>query len=188
MNPLVNADSELDDESLEDAGTLDDAVRDVMSESEASRQAYLKESWLAATIALLRRARQQAGLTQADLAERLSTRQPSIARLERAEDTTLGRLWDYLAACGVAPAEIETMAVSDLARFVEANPAGARSASVVRTWLADDEHEGRAVPATKSPASMVVATLREPKRLGTANGQPSSNGAEAGRPARAEDV
>ena len=173
MNDPEKREVEPDEELLDDAGTLDDAVRGFLAEDEESCRAYLKESWLAAVMAELRRARQRAGLTQADLAERMGTKQPSIARLERAEDTTLGRLWDYLYACGEAPTEIETVPVAGHAGFVEACPSDERTASAVRTWLAEQNGDARVAGTGWTDSSC-------------ANAQPVRDGAS--RSTRANDV
>lgn len=51
---------------------------------------------------LIRECRRRAGLTQTELAERLATTQPAIARLERGTgDPTLRRLSDIAYACGL---------------------------------------------------------------------------------------
>jgi transcriptional regulator with XRE-family HTH domain len=175
MIQATNPDKRCDNEMLDDAGTLDDAVRGFLAEDEESRRAYLKESWLAAAIAQLRRARQRAGLTQQELADRLGTRQPAIARLERGEDTTLGRLWDYLYACGEVPAEIETVWVAELIRFVEADPSAERTVSAVRTRQTNQHGDDRLAGAVGGRSAS-----------GTANGQPIRH--RSLRPARTHDV
>lgn len=58
-----------------------------------------------AVLDLLLRARQEAGLTQAQVAERMGTHAPAVARLERALATgkhspSLATLRKYVAACG----------------------------------------------------------------------------------------
>lgn len=111
-----------------------DLVQDFFAEGEESADLYLKESWLVSTISMLRDARLAAGLTQQELAERLGTTQSAVARLERESDTKLSTLWNYLAACGVAPASIETMALNKLREYVSADSAAPRTSAAVRMW------------------------------------------------------
>ena len=65
-------------------------------------------------------ARRAAGLTQAEVAERLGTSQPAIARLERdfSGSMSLRRFVDYCLACGVAPLNIMVDVVADVRRYV----------------------------------------------------------------------
>jgi hypothetical protein len=98
MDETRDYDDELDDIPFEIVGTLADAAREYVEESEESAHIYLRESWLSGAIATMYRARWAADLTQAEVAERLGTTQSAIARLERADDTTLRRLWEYLYA------------------------------------------------------------------------------------------
>ena len=55
---------------------------------------------------LVRATRQSRGLTQKQLAERLGTKQPNIARLETAAGTSFDALFQALYAMQVAPREI----------------------------------------------------------------------------------
>lgn len=55
---------------------------------------------------LVRETRQARGLTQKQLAERLGTKQPNIARLETAAGTSFDALFQALYAMQVAPREI----------------------------------------------------------------------------------
>lgn len=72
--------------------------------------------------ALIREARQRAGLTQAQLAERVATSQPAIARYERARATPdLSTLHRIVEACGyelrleLAPPDAQRQAAANVA-------------------------------------------------------------------------
>ncbi len=141
-------DDDVTEEAWWDTGSIADAVADALKESDESGRAYLRESWLAATMGLLRECRRRAGLTQVDIADLMGTKQPAIARLERADDTTLGRFWDYLSACGLAPLEIEAVPVSALRRYALADVDAPRTASEVNRWLHGEEEARPILPGT----------------------------------------
>jgi hypothetical protein len=130
---------EFDDIPFEITGTMDDAARRYVEESEESAKIYLRESWLAGMMATLYRARWAANLTQAEVAERLGTTQSAVARLERAEDTSLRRFWEYLYACGVTPVEIETVPFDNLREYVRQHPGDDRTAEPVKKWIAKNK-------------------------------------------------
>lgn len=69
---------------------------------------------------MVREKRLALGLKQADLAEKLGTKQPNIARLETAGGTSFDRQFEALYAMGVSPREIgEALAAADLEKHVE---------------------------------------------------------------------
>src|SRR5260221_5877521 len=78
---------------------------------------YLKTDFMSSAIDALFHARHQAGLTQAQVAEHLKTKQAAIARLEA--DTngslTLRHYAEFALACGMIPLNI-TLAPIDLVR------------------------------------------------------------------------
>lgn len=106
------------EEQFEDTGTIADAIEDVLAAGGEAATAYRRETWVAETIALVRETRRRAGMTQDDLAQSIGTRQPAIARAERADDMKLSRLWDYLHACGVIPAPLNVLPSSLFKAYV----------------------------------------------------------------------
>ena len=106
-----------------DSPSLEELENEIVAESDAGADAFLRERWLSTVMAVLRDARRSAGLTQHELAERLGTRQPAVSRLEHDEDTTLGRFVDYLIACGKLPSDISTVALGDERMRVRSQPA-----------------------------------------------------------------
>src|SRR5260370_1772488 len=83
---------------------------------EAYFRAYLRTGFLESAVNTLYQARRQADLTQAQLAERLTTGQAAIARLE--DDTegamSLHRYVDFVMACGMIPFNIAYVPIDAL--------------------------------------------------------------------------
>lgn len=116
--------------------TFADLAREFLQESDESARAYLLQRWLAATMGTLREARRQAGLTQAEVAQRLGTTQSAIARLERdhAGGCSLRRYIEYLAACDLLPLDIEVTPAASLRAYALANPDAPRSSGAIQNW------------------------------------------------------
>lgn len=112
--PVDTDDFDLD---LEVDGTIADLASEYASRHDTSVE-YLRARWITQAIAMLRNYRIDAGISQKDIAEALDTKQPAIARLERGEDITLGRIWDYLFACGKAPLQLQAVDFDHLRDFV----------------------------------------------------------------------
>src|SRR5262245_50466824 len=87
------------------ARTLADAVRDVLSQDEDGARAYLRQQWLSQAMSALWEARRAAGLTQAQVAERMQTAQSAIARMEKDDEgrITLHKYIDFALACEAVP-------------------------------------------------------------------------------------
>jgi len=109
------------DDGPSELGTLDDLIVNAMIGDQSAKD-FMRERWVARTIAGLRKMRHDAGLTQADVAKRLDTKQPAVARLEASSDLTLTRLWDYAYACGETPLEVEYSEVARVRVALTANP------------------------------------------------------------------
>lgn len=125
-NPKIDAmmsldDIEFDEFDFEPAGTLGDLISEVASDGDISRE-YLRARFIEQAISTLRHTRYDLGLTQKDIADALGTKQPAIARLEKAEDITLGKMWDYLYACGKTPLPIQTVEFESLRDFAVSYP------------------------------------------------------------------
>lgn len=80
---------------------------------ERSAKRYLRALFLAEAAAELFDAREDAGLSQEELATRLETKQPSISRTERNLDgaISLGRFIDWVMACGTWPRSLALVSV-----------------------------------------------------------------------------
>lgn len=100
-----------------------DPVREML-EDEETAHAYLLERWLTDAVAKLRDARREAGLTQEELAQRLGTKQPAIARLERDHEGrfSLRRFVEYALACGALPLDATLRPSEDVREYALVNP------------------------------------------------------------------
>ncbi len=153
--------SEVDALGAQDTGTIDDYIRALLLESDATADAYLRESWIASVFALLRDTRRAAGMSQQQLADRLGMKQSAIARLEGAEDTKLSTVWKYLAACGKAAADLEAVPLERLRAFALANPGAPRTAPAVKPgtlrWILDASPARR--PDRTTPGTVPKVTF-----------------------------
>jgi|SRR5579864_467080 len=96
------------DEDIEITGTMGDYLVQRLHDEEHSQEyaiEYLKADFLTAAAISLFTLRREAGLTQAQVAESLHTKQSAIARLEADFDgaMSLRRLVDFALACGYIP-------------------------------------------------------------------------------------
>lgn len=85
---------------------------------------FLRESFLTAAVNALFYMRQQAGLTQAQVAERLHTKQSAIARLEGDLDggISLRRYAEFALACGMVPHDITFAPLASAIAYTMAQP------------------------------------------------------------------
>ena len=107
------------DEDIQVTGTMTDYLIEKFTDEEQGKEfarEYLKSAFLTSAANGLFYMRRQAGLTQAQVAERLYTKQPAIARLEGDFDggISLSRYADFALACGMVPHNI-TFAPLELA-------------------------------------------------------------------------
>lgn len=137
------------DELMEPTGTVEDAIRHLLLTSDEAVQAYLKESFLSQAMLSLFHARRDAGLTQAQVAERLGTKQSSIARLERdnSGSVTLQRFVEVALACGVMPLDLTLVPAEQLKQYVAHDPAAEKTQVAFSAWA-----------ASQSPVSLKVVT------------------------------
>lgn len=109
------------DLDLEVDGTIADLTSEYAANEELSSQ-FLRSRWIAQTLSMLRQCRYDASLSQKDIANSLGTKQPAISLLEQGDDISLGRVWDYLEACGKAPLQLQSVGLEHLRNFVVHNP------------------------------------------------------------------
>lgn len=113
-----------------------DPIREILEDEDGARD-YLVEHWVAEAMLTMRRARRQAGLTQAQVAEQLGTQQPAVARLEgdHSGGVSVRRYAEYFAACNVLPFEVEFAPIEQLRQFALDNPTAPLTADALRAWL-----------------------------------------------------
>lgn len=105
----------------EPSGQIDDLVASLLDDRDTARE-YLRSTFLADTMAELRRLRIGRGITQAELGELLGAHQSAIARMERRDDISLSKLWDYLYALGMTPFAMEWGSFEKVVECVRLDP------------------------------------------------------------------
>jgi transcriptional regulator with XRE-family HTH domain len=119
-------------------GTVGSIVIQAMSDPRngpAFIQAYLRAGFLSSSVDALFQARQRAGLTQDDVAKRLGTKQPAIARWEGDTEGSISlRRYVDLALASDAVPLIVLVPKDDVVEFIHANPSAPRTADAYLTW------------------------------------------------------
>lgn len=117
---------------------LTDLTRELLEDKETA-YAYLLENWLASAVGKLREARRETGLTQEEVAERLGTKQPAIARLERDHEGrfSLRRFAEYALACGVLPLDVVLKSSEEMREYALENPDETMTETAYEGWFGD---------------------------------------------------
>ena len=115
------------DEDIQVAGTMTDyLIQKFMDEEQGKEFAseYLTSAFLSSAVNTLFYMRRQAGLTQAQVAERLNTTQSAVARLEGNFDggISLHRYVDFALACGMVPHNITFAPLESAISYTIAQP------------------------------------------------------------------
>lgn len=140
---------------------LSDLVREVLEESDESANAYLVQSWLSSAIEALYDARRRANLTQKEVAERLGTKQPAIARLEKDDEgrVSLHRYIEYALACGVLPLDLSLRPVSALREYALNDPDAPRTERAYEAWRNGVAHGLGNAPSTAADNKATLLPL-----------------------------
>lgn len=119
---------------------------------------FLKAGFLSSAVDALFYARRQADLTQAQVAERLNTKQAAIARLEADTDgsISLRRYVEFALACGMVPLNIILAPIESVRNFVIAYPDSPLTQMNYDTWLLTKET--RFMPEPHRMRSTVIFT------------------------------
>ena len=114
---------------------------------EAYLRAYLRAGFLESAVNTLYQVRRQAGLTQAQVAEKLNTGQAVIARLE--DDTegamSLHRYVDFVMACGMIPFNITYVPIEAVRGYTLENPQLPLTQENYHVWLLNREFQSMLV-------------------------------------------
>jgi transcriptional regulator with XRE-family HTH domain len=127
------------DEDIQITGTTDELIVQMLTDKEHGEEftrEYLKRSFLSAAVNALFHARRDAGLTQAQVAEKLNTKQTAIARLEAdtAGSMSLRRFVEFALACGRMPFDIKLELVNTFRDYVIDNPRSPRTQDLYEEW------------------------------------------------------
>lgn len=128
----------MEQDDVKTVGTVAASLRDLLEQEDDIALEYLAVSFLSSAITALFYARRRAGLTQAQLAERLHTKQSAIARMEAdvSGSVSLRRYAEYARACGVVPLDIELEYVDAMRAYASANPEAPRTGAAYHAWQA----------------------------------------------------
>src|SRR5262249_50725959 len=125
-------------ENEREAQSTADFLREMLtdpSDGEAFARAFLRTGALSTAVDTLLEAREEAGLTQEEVARALGTKQPAIARLEA--DTTgslsLRRYLDFALACGRVPF-ITLAPIREAIKYVLEEPEKPLTADAFMRW------------------------------------------------------
>ena len=138
---------------------------------------FLKAGFLSSAVDALFYARRQADLTQAQVAERLNTKQAAIARLEADTDgsMSLRRYVEFALACGMVPLNITLVPIESVRSFIITYPDLPLTQMNYDTWLLTKEI--RFMPEPQDMQSTVIfsqPTVTWPQTTKT----PTQNSAE----------
>ncbi len=144
------------DEDIQVEGTMTDyLIQKFMDEEQGKEFAaeYLKSSFLTSAVNALFYMRRQAGMTQAQVAERLNTTQSAVARLEGNFDggISLHRYVDFALACGMVPHNITFVRLESAISYTLAQPKTLFTEVNYQEWL----------HGNFQPPSAFVATLAQ---------------------------
>jgi len=115
------------DEDIQVAGTMTDYLIEKLTDKKQGQEfafKYFKSAFLSAAVNALFYMRQQADLTQAQVAERLNTKQSAIARLEGDFDggISLRRYVEFALVCGMVPHNITFAPLESVISYTIAQP------------------------------------------------------------------
>ena len=147
------------DENTQTGETTNDIIVHELTDGNNSStfvKEYLKAGFVSTAIDQLFYARQQAGLTQAQLAEQMNTKQAAIARLEADTNGSLSlrRYAEFALECGMAPLDITLVPIESARNFVIANPDLPLTQINYDTWLLTKET--RFIPTSQNMQQTII--------------------------------
>ncbi len=121
---------------------IDELIKETVAGDPQAEREYLRSKWIGEIILQLVVQRDQAGLTQQQLGERLGKAQSAIARLERGSDLKLSVVFDHLYASGVVPTGRIPVKDLESAREDLATPPIKRQVNPAQPAVATDHQQG----------------------------------------------
>ncbi|SRR6266487_543163 len=148
------------------AGKLRDPIN-----GDAYFRGYLRAGFLESAVNTLYQVRRQAGLTQAQVAEKLNTKQAAIARLE--DDTegamSLRRYVDFVIACGWIPYDIALVPIEAVRGYFLENPQAPLMQEDYHAWLLQRETRSTMISqnvqrstVSNQPITIMTTTTQTP--------------------------
>lgn len=127
------------DEDIQIVGTTADLIIQMMTdekEGEEFSRGFLRASFLSSALDALFYARRRAGLTQAQVAEKLNTKQSAVARLEADVEgaMSLRRYVDFALACGMIPLDFMLIPVDTAIQYTRENPEASLTPENYYAW------------------------------------------------------
>ena len=142
--------------------TNDIIVHELTDENTSSTfiKEYLKAGFVSSAVDALFYARRQAGLTQAQVAEQMNTKQAAIARLEADTDGSISfrRYAEFALACGMVPLDITLVPIESARDFVIANPDLPLTQINYDTWLLTKKPPFIPAPQNMQPTVIFAQT------------------------------
>lgn len=141
-----------------------DRIRDMLATgSPQAGTEYFVQSFVTAAMAALGRARREANLTQEEVARRLNTRQPAIARWESdlSGAISIEHYARFAAACGMIPLDPTLVPMEKLREYVLSNGDAARTADAYANWsqVAQPSLQQPTVQASGPSYSTVISSF-----------------------------
>jgi len=127
-----------DTQNIETTGDFIKQMLEDEEGGEAFARGYLKVGFLSSAVDALFYARRRGHLTQEQVAERLQTKQPAIARLEAdtSGSISLKRYFEVALACDMVPLNIRLEPVEDVLAYLKANPGARPTPEAYDAWRA----------------------------------------------------
>lgn len=141
---------------------------------------YLKAGFVSSAIDQLFYVRRQADLTQAQVAERLNTKQAAIARIEADIDGSISfrRYTEFALECGMVPLNITLVPIESARNFVIANPDLPLTQINYDTWLLTKET--KFMSQCMQPTAIIgQATIAKPQVVKTSAQTSSEHGEQS---------
>ena len=131
------------DEDIQVVGTMTDYLIEKLMDEEQNQEFafdYFKSAFVTSAVNALFYMRRQAGLTQAQVAERLNTKQSAIARLEGDFDggISLRRYVDFALSCGMVPHNITFAPLQSVISYTIAQPKVPYTQVNYQEWLKEN--------------------------------------------------